>query len=124
MLWPYTDPAAPEIEFGSDVVRVHASDSAPRAKLGQPNRMGWTAYVLGTELFVKWSPLHDDALEYADLGASIECYRDHRFLELESELAPGATADHREVWTLLELRDRSLDEVLASLPEQPAEMID
>jgi hypothetical protein len=129
VLWPYTDPAAPEIEFGSDVVRVHASDSAPRAKIGQPNRKGWTAYVLGTELFVKWSPRHDDALDYADLGASVECYRDHRFLELESlgpltELAPGTAAHHREVWTLLELRDRSLDEVLASLPEEPAEMID
>jgi hypothetical protein len=129
VLWPYTDPAAPEIALGASEVRVHASAMRTRAKVGQPNRRGWMAYILGSEVFVKWSPLHDDALAYVDFGATIECYRDHRFLELESlspltELAPGAALHHREVWTLIELRGRSPEEVLASLPEQPAEMIE
>ncbi len=129
VLWPYTDPAAPEIALGASEVRVHASATRTRSKVGQPNRRGWMAYILGSEMFVKWSPLHDDALVYVDFGATIECYRDHRFLELESlspltELAPGAALHHREVWMLTELRGRSPQEVLASLPEQPAEMVD
>ncbi len=67
--------------------------------------------------------------EYADLGASVECYRDQRFFELESlgpltDLEPGAALHHREVWTLIGPDERPLDQVLASLPEQPAEMVD
>lgn len=129
VLWPYTDPAAPEIALGASELRIHASAATTRSKVGQPNRRGWIAYVLGSEVFVKWSPLHDDALAYVDFGATIECYRDHRFLELESlspltELAPGAALHHREVWTLIELRGRSLEEVLASLPGKPPEMTD
>jgi len=122
VLWPYTDTASPEIALGVSEVRVHASAATTRSKVGQPNRRGWMAYVLGSEVFVKWSPLHDDALDYVDLGATIECYRDHRFLELESvgpftDLEPRAALHHREVWTLIRLEGRPLDEVLASLPD-------
>jgi hypothetical protein len=119
VFWAYTDPA--DIEFRRSEVRIHGSD-AGRSKVGQPNRRGWMAYALDEEVFVKWSPLHDDALDYADLGASIECYRDHRFLELESlgpltDLEPGAELRHREAWRLIPLGGRPLDDVLASLPE-------
>jgi hypothetical protein len=129
VLWPYTDPSAPDIEFRSSELRIHASDTAEKSKIGQANRRGWTAYEQGDRLFVKWSPLHQDSRDYADLGASVECYRDQRFLELESlgpltDLEPGETLHHREVWTLIRLEERPLDEVLASLPEQPAEMVD
>ena len=127
VLWPYTDPGAPEVELGRTEVRVHASGTKTRSKVGQANRRGWLAYVLGGEVFVKWAPLHDDSREHPDLGASVQCYRDHRFLELESlgplaEVAPGSELHHREVWTLLDLRGRPLAEVLASLPAQPKEM--
>lgn len=129
VFWPYTDPAAPEIELGRSELLVHASDAGTPSKVGQANRRGWMAYVLDGELFVKWSPLHDHSLDYADLGASVECYRDHRFLELESlgplaEIAPGTELRHREVWTLIDVQGRPVEDVLASLPEQPAEMID
>ncbi len=120
VLWPYTDPA--NIEFGPAEIRIRA-DEAPRSKVGQPNRRGWLAYELDDEVFVKWSPLHDDARAYADLGASVECYRDHRFLELESlgplvDLAPGAETTHREVWRLIPLEGRPPGDVLASLRER------
>lgn len=129
VLWPYTDPSAPELDVLTGEVVVHATDSPARTKVGQPNRRGWIAYVLADEVFVKWSPLHHDDAVYADLGASVECYRDHRFLELETlgplvDVAPGTTVDHREAWTLIPLDGRPIGEVLASLPEQPAEMIE
>ena len=128
VLWPYTDLAAPEIEFRSSELRIYASDRQEKAKVGHANRRGWLAYHHGDELFVKWSPLHQDTRRYADLGASVECYRDHRFLELESlsplaDVEPGLKLHHREVWTLIDLAGRPLDEVLASLPDEPAEML-
>jgi len=124
-----TDPAGPEVELRRSEAHIHASPTQTRSKIGQANRRGWLAYALGGEVFVKWAPLHDDSREYADLGASVECYRDHRFLELESlgpltEIEPGSELRHREVWTLLEVRDRPVGEVLASLPAQPGAMID
>jgi hypothetical protein len=123
VLWPYTDPAAPELEIQQQAVRVHATGSPDRTKIGQPNRRGWIGYVLDDEAFIKWSPLHDDDATYLDLGASVQCYRDHRFIELESlgpvlDLEPGASVALREAWTLIRLGGRPVDEVLASLPDK------
>lgn len=125
VLWPYTDPSAPEIEFGSREVRVTASSRQAKTKIGQENRRGWIAYVVGNELFVKWGPPHRDDREYADRGSSVECYRDERFLELESlspltTLLPGHELHHREIWMLADLTDTQLDDALASLPVEPA----
>ena len=127
VLWPYTDPTAAEIEFRSAEVRVTASPRATKTKLGQANRRGWLAYVSGDELFVKWSPLHRDDLDYADLGSSVECFSDHRFLELETlgpltQLSPGQELHHREVWMLTRLDEVPLDDLLASLPAEPIAM--
>ncbi len=124
-LWPYTDPS--EAQFRQDEIRIHASRRPTRTKLGQPNRRGWLAYVLGDDVFVKWSPLHEDTLEYPDLGSSVECYRDSRFLELESlgplvSLEPSQAVHHREVWSLMSLDGATPDDVLDSLPAEPPEM--
>jgi hypothetical protein len=71
--------------------------------------------------------LHDDGRIYPDRGSSIECYRDHRFLELETlgpivTLEPGDGVNHREVWQMIDVGGRSVDEVLASLPIEPEAM--
>ena len=123
-LWPYTDLQAPEFEFRTEEIRIQASLSQRRAKLAIDNRRGWLAYALGAEVFVKWAPLNDDTMDYVDFGASMQCYRDHRFLELETlgpltDLAPGGVVQHREVWRLFDLQERTLEELLTSLPEQP-----
>jgi hypothetical protein len=125
VLWPYTDLTAPELTIGATDIRVTASATAPATKVGTQNRRGWMAYAGDGEVFVKWSPLHDDAGEYADLGASIECYRNDRFIELETvgtlvDVVPGATVGHREVWALYELEGRTLDELLDSLRQEVA----
>jgi hypothetical protein len=124
VLWPYTDMVSPEVEFTFEGVVIHSTDNEVKTKLGMPNTRGWLAYMLDDELFVKWSRLHDGSERYADFGASAQCYRDERFIELETlgplaVLAPGSSVGHREVWQLLQLGDRSLDQVLASLPSTP-----
>lgn len=124
VLWPYTDLGAPEFGFGRDRVTVHGTNRPSRAKIGQPNRRGWMAYALGTQVFVKWSRTHNDDSEYADLGASSQCYRNEDFVELETlsplvELEPGQEASHEEAWQIIDMADRSLYAILDSLPTHP-----
>jgi len=124
VIWPYTDLASEEIEFASDYIIVHATDSDVKTKIGTPNTRGWLAYALGDELFVKWSPLHDEGTQYSDFGASVQCYRDERFIELETlgplvVLGPESGVVHREVWQLRQMDGQPLDEILASLPKTP-----
>lgn len=126
-MWPYTDPSSSDMVFGSKDIRITASTTAPKAKIGTQNSRGWMAYHSGQALFVKWSPLHDDERIYPDRGSSIECYCDHRFMELETlgpmvTLEPGDAVDHREVWQMIDVGGLSVDDVLASLPVEPEAM--
>ncbi len=123
-LWPYTDPAAPELEFRATELRVAGSGRPAKSKVGIQNRVGWLAYTLAGEVFVKWGPVHDDGQAYPDLGSSAECYRDERFVELETlgpltDLRPGDQLAHREVWRLIPLDGAPLAEMLAALPADP-----
>ncbi|MGB5655556.1 MAG: hypothetical protein WBN35_02965, partial [Acidimicrobiia bacterium] len=124
VLWPYTDLSMPEVTISQEQVTVHASDRRSKSKVGIPNRLGWIAYALGDELFVKWSAVHRDSELYVDRGVSVECYRDERFIELETlgplvTLQPGKRAVHREIWMLREVAVDSVSDVLESLPAKP-----
>jgi hypothetical protein len=125
--WPYSDPRAPELDEAVDALSVHASLRPSKFKLGQPNRRGWLAYEKDGQLFVKWAPVHRDADKYVDFDASVQCYRDERFLELETlgplvTLEPGDEVRHRELWALFELGDQPAAAKLASLAAAPPEM--
>ena len=124
VLWPYTDLSMPEVTISQEQVTVFASDRPSKSKVGLPNRLGWIAYALGEELFVKWSALHRDSELYVDRGVSVECYRDERFIEMETlgplvTLQPGKRAVHREIWTLLDVSEDTVPDVLGSLPAEP-----
>ena len=124
VLWPYTDLSMPEVTISQEQVTVVASDRRSKSKVGLPNRRGWIAYSLGDELFIKWSALHRDGELYVDRGVSVECYRDERFIELETlgpqvTIQPGKRAVHREVWILREVSADSVSEVLDELPVEP-----
>lgn len=124
VLWPYTELTAPEITFHDDWVTIHASDRQAKLKLGLANRRGWLAYHFENSVFVKWAHIQRDEAYYVDLGASVQCYRDHRFLELETigsraSLARRERVTHREVWTIIELGDRHIHDVISGLPIEP-----
>ena len=126
VLWPYSDVAASGVSISRSEIRIETSENSTKFKIGQPNRRGWVAYGMGDELFVKWAPLHDDLSSYVDLGSSIQCYVDSRFVELESlgpltSLEPGDHCHHREVWTMLRGNGDNSDS-LASLPPDPGGM--
>ncbi len=106
VLWPYTNPGAEGFRWSRDAVVLEGS-SGPKQKLGAENRNGWLAYHRGSLLFAKWSSRHDAGHRYADRGASIQVYRDHRFIELETlspirRLESGDALLHREVWRVIE----------------------
>lgn len=124
VLWPYTDLGATEFTLGLDAITVEATERLSKMKIGQANRRGWMAYVLNDQAFVKWSSVHDDNARYPDLGASTQCYRDERFLELETlgptaELAPREATTLTEVWTIIDAEGSPIREVLSRLPHQP-----
>lgn len=127
VLWPYTDLGDPEVRFAGDTIRVEGSSRPAAFKVGFANRRGWLAYHHGEQLFVKWGPLHDEEDDHVDLGSTAECYRDDRFLELETvgpltTIQPGETLHHREGWTVLDVEEGALERVLATLPVRPREM--
>lgn len=127
VMWPYTDPSDSDIVFGTRDIRIAATTNQSKAKIGTQNTKGWIAYHLSGALFVKWSALHDDSLTYPDRGSSIECYRDDRFMELETlgpmvTLEPGDAVSHREVWKMIDVTSVPVDEVLESLPTEPEAM--
>lgn len=124
VLWPYTDLTAPEITFDREWLTVHASDRDQKLKLGIANRRGWLAYHFDNSVFIKWAHAHRDEAYYVDMGASAQCYRDPRFLELETlgsraSLAKRERVTHREVWTIIDLGERHIHEVIRSLPIEP-----
>src|SRR5260370_10078828 len=68
------------------------------------NQETFGAYYLGKELFIK-RYLADPGKAYPDMGASFEMFTNPEILELETlgpltRLAPGATLEHAERWTL------------------------
>lgn len=121
-MWPYTDPG--DVVLEQTAIRIPATVEPTRTKVGTQNRAGWLAYAVGGEMFVKWAPLHRDDEPYPDLGSSVEVYRDHRFVELESlaplvTLAPGAVTRHREQWELFDIGTADPLSFMADLSGDP-----
>lgn len=122
--WPYTDLSHPEIEFLPEALVIHGSNRPYPTKVGQPNQRGWIAYDMDGEVFVKWAAGNDELAAYVDFGATVQCYRDERFVELETlgpltTLDPGKQIEHREIWMLAAAADDAVDDFLAGLPRYP-----
>jgi hypothetical protein len=107
VLWPYSSADDPRFVIGDQAIEVR-SDRIPGHgldvpfKVGTSLRRGWVAHWRSGVLFVKRAG-HDEALAYADMGASAQVYSHPRFTELETlgplaTLAPGESVVHREDW--------------------------
>jgi len=110
VLWPYTDPGAPEIAWDREAILITGSSDPAPLKVGQRNDRGWLAYAAAGELFVKWTRRHDSSRRYLDLDATMQVYRNDRFVELETMgspqvIAPGHAAKHRETWAIYQIGD-------------------
>jgi hypothetical protein len=104
VLWPYSDPADERVHLAGDEVRVRAEPAGRTLKLGLAPSDGRIVYHLEGEAFEKRIEVESDA-EYADRGAAVQVYLSDDFCELETlgslgDVDPGASATHREHWTL------------------------
>jgi hypothetical protein len=100
-LWPYTNPADPNVTWGQNYILVRVNMDAS-FKVGFPNPRGWLAYWLNGTLFVKRAK-YEAQSAYFDLGSSSECYCNDQFIELETlapigVINPGASVTHVETW--------------------------
>ena len=104
VLWPYTRWADPRLQPADDLILIKADPAMPPCKIGYLNRAGWSAYLIGSTLFVKrFAPSVD--LPHVDYGCNAEVYCCDQFIEVESlgplvTLEPGASTIHVETWEL------------------------
>lgn len=126
VMWAFTDLSDPRWKFTKKYAMLRQDpNNAAAQKIGHFNPKTWGAYLLGSELFIKRYEA-DPARPYPDFGCSYEMFTNNHMLELEtlgplSRLAPGASLEHIERWTLhrdvhLEaFTDDELDRVVAPL---------
>jgi hypothetical protein len=107
-LWPYTDMKDDRWLWGADYIllrhQVVPEGRQERTKVGINSNLGWAAYYLKGNLFIKRFTYVEGA-RYPDYNSSLEVFTNNRMLELETlaplaSLAPGATVAHEERWEL------------------------
>lgn len=104
-LWGYTDMSDSRWIWGKKYIQLIQDPGQPaQQKLGVLNKLGWIAYVLEGQVFIKRYPYHVQAL-YPDYGVNTEIYTDADILEMETlgsfqEIAPRNYAHHTEHWAI------------------------
>ncbi len=124
VLWGYTDMKDPRWTWGSRYLQLRQDAKArSKQKVGLMNTLGWAAYYLNGEVFLKRFDF-DPKLTYPDWGCNNETFTDPEFLEVETlgpltRLAPGGHVEHTERWFLNRVQlgesETSLDEQLLPL---------
>ncbi len=106
VLWPYTDMSDARWTWGRRFTQLRQDSrySAPQ-KIGLRITLGWAAYQLGEQVFLKHFPFVEGE-EHADFGCNFETFTNGDMLELES-LSPltslaagGGHVHHTEHWFL------------------------
>jgi hypothetical protein len=107
-IWSYTDFSDSRWTLGGEFIQLR-HDAHPKGRF--PEQMGgiynpceWGAYYRDGCLFVKRARVIAGA-RYPDFGCNFELFTNRDFLELETlapltELQPGQSTSHEEVWTL------------------------
>jgi hypothetical protein len=119
VMWAYTNFGDKRWQFTNKYIllRQDPAEHSPQ-KTGLFNVSTRAAYLLGSELFIKRCEADAGAV-YPDFHCSFEIFTNGDFLELETlgplaDLAPGATVEHVERWSLhrdIELSEMSEKEI-------------
>ncbi len=105
VLWGYTDMADPRWIWGTKYIQLKQNPKLEsKQKLGILNTLGWVAYSLGKQVFIKRYK-YDPRAEYTDFGVNTEIYTDPDIFEIETlgefkSIDPEEFAEHREKWYL------------------------
>ncbi len=124
VLWHYTNMADPRWKWSTKYLQLRQDpNNAKPQKIGIRNTLGWAAYQLGEDLFIKRFPF-DDKATYIDYGSNNEIFTNEAMLEVESvgpvtRLAPDAQVEQKETWYLFKAKvgedDASIDAGLLPL---------
>ena len=120
VLWGYTDMEDPRWTWGTKYIQLRQDPKAKsRQKVGLMNTLGWAAYYLNGELFLKRFAF-DPKLNYPDWGCNNETFTDPDMLEVETlgplaKLPPDGHINHTENWFLNRVQ---LGDTEASLDKQ------
>ena len=104
VLWAYTDFRDPRWTLGFKYITLQQDPGGVPQKAGATVPDGWSAYLRNGHLFVKKFDFVKEGT-YPDFGSSVEIFTNADMLELETlsplgTLAPGATVEHTERWSL------------------------
>jgi len=115
VLWHYTDMRDPRWIWGTKYIQLRQDpDAKTSQKAGVLNTLGWAAYYLKDQLFLKRFP-HIPGATYPDLGCNNEFFTYSEMLEVESlgpltKIPPQGEAIHTETWYLYKLPGLTEDE--------------
>lgn len=123
-VWHYTDMSDPRWTWGSKYIQLRQDPSAADPeKIAIRNSLGWSAYCLGGEVFVKRFS-YDPQAVYPDYGCNNATFTNADMIEIESlgpftDLAPQAKAHCTEHWFLFQKKighdEASIDKDLLPL---------
>ena len=109
VLWHYTEMSDPRFIWGNKFIQVKQDPEAKTAqKIGVLNTLGWAAYYLNEQLFIKRYKFDPEA-HYPDFGANTEVFSNPDILEIETlgsmkRLPPGGSTEHIENWFLFKMK--------------------
>jgi hypothetical protein len=122
VLWAYTDMADPRWVWGSRYIQLKQDPSTPTPqKIGIFNKVGWAAYYLKGNLFIKKFACKEN-MQYPDFQSNMEVYTDKNMIEFETLgklelIEPGGFGEHSETWQLfkaeLDENEESIDKAIS-----------
>jgi hypothetical protein len=105
VLWPYSKVNDKRLKLDDDLIMLHGQSDEQPFKIGNTNRHGWLACLLGDALFIKRFAV-DRTQTYPDLGCNVEAYVKDVCIELETlgplrTLVPKESVTHDETWEVI-----------------------
>jgi hypothetical protein len=106
VLWPYSRLEDERLFVSSNHVELRGEADDDALKVGVYSNRGWAAIEFAEGWVVVKRFAVSPAATYTDMGANVQCYVRHRFIELETlgevkDLQPGEAVNHVEEWELL-----------------------
>ena len=119
VLWSYTEMKDPRFIWGTKFIQVKQNHNEKTyQKIGVLNTLGWAAYYLNGQLFIKRYNYNPEA-RYPDFGVNTEIYTNPEILEVETlggmgKVPPGGSVEHVENWFLFKATLNEDEEFLES----------